>query len=453
MNLASTSVPRSQRVPFRAWRVTAALLALAAVPSLTGLVRLLGLLTGRPMFADVARLDAFPVPLVLHIVGSTGFAVLGAFQFSAPLQRRRWHRVAGRVAVVLGVVGALAAMWIAVVVPPSPDDAPWLRGPRFAAGFGMLACLLAGFLTGREDLPTHRAWMTRAYALALGAGTQVFTAAPYLLLLERRSETVYSLLLVLGWVINLAVAERVLRRRKPRVAPAAALILGLVARPAHAEDPARVAARLETAAEVSHDARIRDGAGALSAGVVLAGAGVASWVTPSQPDARTARDVAGGVLVGLGSALVLGGTYALATPSELELQREAYVAALRAGGPEATAEIVRDAERALAARAKAAKTERVAEAVVSFVFGALEIGGGLLLQARADDDGLVWLGRGLVASGVGAGILGVSSLAVRSEHERTFDAWQRDRALPAPSSGAKAGVRLGLGTVGLAGTF
>ena len=27
----------------------------------------------------------------------------------------------------------------------------------------------------RRDIVTHRAWMTRAYALALGAGTQAFT--------------------------------------------------------------------------------------------------------------------------------------------------------------------------------------------------------------------------------------------------------------------------------------
>lgn len=441
--------------PRRAWLAPAGLLALSAAPSLFGVVRLFGLALGRATLPDHARVSEHPWPLVLHIVGATGFAILGALQFSAPLQRRRFHRVSGRLTVVFGVAAALSAMWLATMVPPGPDDAPWLRGPRFAAGAGMLACLLAGFAAvGRRDMDAHTAWMTRAYALALGSGTQFFTLLPYVLLAERRDATIASVLLAAGWVVNLAVAERAIRRRKQcAAAPIAALALAwLVARPAHAEDRARVGALLETAAEVGHDARLRDGASGLSAGVLFAGAGVASWVTPSSPDARGARDVVGGALVGVGGVMLLGSAYVLATPSELERHRDAYAAALRDGPPEATDAIVRDAERALAARAKSAKRERIAEAVVSFVFGAAEIGGGLLLQARAADEGLVWLGRGLVAGGVGAGILGASALAVRSEDERMADAWRREQPLPPPRAVTFA-PRLGLGSVGLAGTF
>ena len=40
----------------------------------------------------------------------------------------------------------------------------------------MAACIVLGFAAIRRgDVARHRAWMTRAYALALGAGTQVFT--------------------------------------------------------------------------------------------------------------------------------------------------------------------------------------------------------------------------------------------------------------------------------------
>ncbi len=204
--------PRARR---RYWTVPAGLLALAALPTLFGIVRLLGFVTGRATLPDHARVAEHAWPLVLHIVGATGFAILGAFQFHAPLQRRRWHRVAGRCAVLLGIVGALTAMWLATMVPPSADDASWLRGPRFAAGASTLACLLAGFVVAARDVAAHRAWMTRAYAIALGSGTQFFTVAPYMMLAERRSETVSSVLLVAGWVINLAVAERALRSRKP----------------------------------------------------------------------------------------------------------------------------------------------------------------------------------------------------------------------------------------------
>ncbi|MBS2014215.1 MAG: DUF2306 domain-containing protein [Deltaproteobacteria bacterium] len=470
MNIASTpSSPPSHdarevaRSPLRAWLTPALLLALATVPSLVGVVRLVGLAAGGASSPDNARLDAHPVPLALHIAGSTGFAVLGALQFAPHLQRRRWHRVAGRLSVILGVVGALAAMWLAIEVPASADDAPWLRGPRFAAGAGMLAYLLAGFAAGRRDVATHRAWMTRAYALALGGGTQVFTAAPYLFLCKSRSPTIYSLLLVAGWVINLAVAEWVLfaersrRVRRAAITTLAAALVLLAARPAHAEDRARVGALLETAAEAAHDGRVRSSAEALSAGVLFAGAGVASWVTTSAPEDRSARDVVGGVLVGVGGALILGSTYTLVAPSDLERQSGAWIGELRTAGPEATDAIVREADRMLVARARAAKTERVAEGVAAFVFAALEIGGGLVLQARSDDPGLVWLGRGLVAGGAGAAILGVAHLAVRSEEERVLETWQRERALPEPPSRAPTGVRvtpqLGLGTIGLVGTF
>lgn len=64
----------------------------------------------------------------------------------------------------------------------------------------------------RGDVATHRAWMTRAYAIALAAGTQAFTEgiggavlghSPLALDASRGA----------AWVINLAVAEWVSRRR------------------------------------------------------------------------------------------------------------------------------------------------------------------------------------------------------------------------------------------------
>ena len=53
--------------------------------------------------------------------------------------------------------------------------------------------------------------MTRAYALALGAGTQVFTQGIGQPILGT-GPVVVGLLLGAGWLINLGVAEYVLRR-------------------------------------------------------------------------------------------------------------------------------------------------------------------------------------------------------------------------------------------------
>jgi hypothetical protein len=63
----------------------------------------------------------------------------------------------------------------------------------------------------RRDIPTHRAWMIRAYALATGAGTQAIIGG--------FSESAFgtgdlskALWMTMGWVINLAVAEWIIRR-------------------------------------------------------------------------------------------------------------------------------------------------------------------------------------------------------------------------------------------------
>ena len=76
----------------------------------------------------------------------------------------------------------------------------------------MTASLVLGFTAiRRRDIAAHRAWMIRAYALGLGAGTQVFT--------EGFGEAIFGTGEVRGdlakgaaWVINLAVAEWAIRR-------------------------------------------------------------------------------------------------------------------------------------------------------------------------------------------------------------------------------------------------
>ena len=85
----------------------------------------------------------------------------------------------------------------------------------------MAASIVLGFAAIRRgDVARHRAWMTRAYALALGAGTQVFTQGIGQAVFGT-SELTNDLCLGAGWVINLAVAEYVIRRSARRRAPSA----------------------------------------------------------------------------------------------------------------------------------------------------------------------------------------------------------------------------------------
>ena len=162
-------------------------------------------------------ITASPAPVVVHIVCAVLYAVLGAFQFSASLRRRhpRWHRTAGRVLVMLGLAVAFSALWMTQFYPRHPGNGELAYLFRLAFGSGMAVCIVLGFTAIRGgDVARHRAWMTRAYALALGAGTQVITQGVGQAIFGI-SELTTDLGLGAGWMINLAVAEYVIRR--PRV--------------------------------------------------------------------------------------------------------------------------------------------------------------------------------------------------------------------------------------------
>jgi uncharacterized membrane protein len=197
------------------WRVPAALIVLSLVPVLAGSARLVELSGGPELLP--ARSDPSPVPLVVHIVSVCVYSVLGAFQFSAGLRRRRpgWHRAAGRILVLLGLVVALSALWMTLFYPRT-EGGDLLYVFRLLAGSGMAASLILGLTAiRRRDIARHRAWMTRAYALALGAGTQVFTLSLGEAILGA-SDLSEALLQGAGWTINLAVAEWFIRRRPTR---------------------------------------------------------------------------------------------------------------------------------------------------------------------------------------------------------------------------------------------
>ena len=191
-----------------------ALVALVVVPAAAGSLRLVELAGGPQLIPANPRLTASPVPLIVHIVSALSYAVLGAFQFSAALRRRRpgWHRAAGRTLVVLGLAVAFSGLCLTLFYPPQPGTGELAFGFRLAFGSGMAASIIVGFAAIRHgDVARHQAWMTRAYALALGAGTQVFTQgigeAAF-----GTSELVTDLCLGAGWATNLAIAEFIIRR-------------------------------------------------------------------------------------------------------------------------------------------------------------------------------------------------------------------------------------------------
>lgn len=212
MSTRTTARPTQSARP-TGW-VPYALVALVVIPAVAGSLRLVELAGGPLLLPANPRMTASPLPVVVHIVGAVPYAVLGAFQFSSRLRQRRsqWHRASGRAVVGLGLAVALSGVWMALFYPRQPGTGDLSFLFRLGFGSGMVACIGIGFSAIRRgDVFTHRAWMTRAYAIALAAGTQTVTleVGPALL---GSGALVKDLSLGAGWVINLAVAELVIHR-------------------------------------------------------------------------------------------------------------------------------------------------------------------------------------------------------------------------------------------------
>ena len=197
--------------------VPAGLLLLSVFPLVAGALRVTELAGGPELIAADPRFTASPVPVVLHVTAATFYSILGAFQFVPGFRRRRpgWHRVAGRVLVVCGLVVGLSALWMTLFYPRTALSGDLLFAFRFTFGTLMVVSVAMGFTTTRRGpVAQHRAWMMRAYAIGLGAGTQVVTGMVGAILQVPETELSRALLLGAGWVINLGVAEHVIG--KPR---------------------------------------------------------------------------------------------------------------------------------------------------------------------------------------------------------------------------------------------
>ena len=219
------TIPQTRPAPKRrpgnrdrsSWQVPIALVVLSLIPVISGSLRLVEVAGGPQLMPTNPRIDVSPAPLVVHVLGAALYAILGAFQFSTRLRRRHlnWHRRTGRILVGAGLAVAGSGLWMTLFYTGAPGgDLLW--AVRLLVGSAMAAFLVLGFTAiRRRDIPAHRAWMIRAYALAVGAGTQAFT--------EGIGEAVLGITdlskaisVSSGWVVNAAVAEWVIRRPSVR---------------------------------------------------------------------------------------------------------------------------------------------------------------------------------------------------------------------------------------------
>lgn len=198
-----------------AW-VPVSLILLTLIPIVSGALRLTQLGGGPQLMPAAARFTEFPWPVVIHVVAATLYSVVGALQFLPGLRRgrRSWHRLVGRALLPAGVLVALSGMWMGAFSALPAGDGTALMLLRLGFGGYMLAALVLGARAIlRRRFAEHGAWMTRAYAIGVAAGTQAIFLIPVSMLLGSSHEAGRAIAMALAWLANLLVAELAIRRR------------------------------------------------------------------------------------------------------------------------------------------------------------------------------------------------------------------------------------------------
>lgn len=202
----------ARRVP--RWLVLAFVITVSLVPAAAGTSRLVELARGAVITAANARFFVAPLPVVLHIVAVIPFSILGALQLAPTFRKRypQWHRRVGRPLVVAALVCAVTGLWMTLTYPWPQGDGVALYNMRLVVGSAMLMFIAMSIgAIVKRDFRAHGRWMLRAYAIGMGAATQVLTHVPWFILFGTPSEDTRALLMGAGWVINAVIAELVIR--------------------------------------------------------------------------------------------------------------------------------------------------------------------------------------------------------------------------------------------------
>lgn len=192
------------------------LVILSFVPSAGGIFRVLEMSVGGDTLPPSPRMEANPLPIIVHILSSVLFALIGIFQFLPSLRRNypKRHKFFGRVFVVCSIIAGLSGLWMAYFYEiPKALQGDLLFGVRILVGVGMISFTLFGLSSAlRKDFSSHLVWMIRAYALGQGAGMQVITGLIWSSLGFDSEGLSRDIVMSASWGINLIIAELIIAR-------------------------------------------------------------------------------------------------------------------------------------------------------------------------------------------------------------------------------------------------
>lgn len=187
---------------------------LGAVPALPGAFVLAGILQGpdgKGFLHEMVQPHYFdaPEPITVHIASGILFCFLAPFQFSTRLRMRyrKLHRIAGRIAMIAGLLFALTAIWLMGRPPAAPEQ--WLHYTAMnVGGFGTGLSLCLSFLAIRRgDVNAHRQWMRRAIAFGLLGASRILFDLILIPIFGYETPMSEGMSVLLALALNLFVAE------------------------------------------------------------------------------------------------------------------------------------------------------------------------------------------------------------------------------------------------------
>lgn len=196
------------------------LLVLCIVPTAAGIFRLNQLITGT-INSENIRFFESPIPVILHIISIIIFGIFGALQFHPQLRiKNNWHKIMGKIVLICGFISAISGLWMSQFYKLPAHDGTILYYERLLVGFYMIFSLFAGFNgLQKREFTKHRNFMIRAYAIGMGAGTQVLTNAPWIILIGEPSVFERAILMGLGWILNIIIAEIIIYKLNHKIRP------------------------------------------------------------------------------------------------------------------------------------------------------------------------------------------------------------------------------------------
>ena len=199
------------------WTILAFLFVYSFIPTFGGLLRVVELAGGPAIIPENPRALAIPFPIVIHILSSFVFCLVGTLQFLPSIRRHypATHRVLGRVIAIAGCISAASGLWMThSFVFPDELQGNLLYWVRIVLGLSMIGFIARAVIAIRSrNIFQHGACMLRAYAIGQGASTQTALGIGWIVVVGTEPlGPARDGLMVLAWGLNLVVAEVLIGR-------------------------------------------------------------------------------------------------------------------------------------------------------------------------------------------------------------------------------------------------